>query len=138
MAVSTITLSELTFPDITGKTIKIWGQVIISPGTYTVGGLPMGLINFADGRTVDFNAFLRCEVWDEEPQNSGNLGYVYVYSPVGDVLQIFHFNGTELVNGETINLVDPALNPDAPVPTSPHAANTILFEATFDRTGARG
>jgi hypothetical protein len=49
---ATLQLQEFTFPDITGKTIKIWGQVVLTAGTYLTGGLPMGLMAFADARTV--------------------------------------------------------------------------------------
>lgn len=137
MSVATITLQELTFPDITGRTIKAWGQVLFSAGTYTTGGLPMGLLLFADARTVDFNGFLRCDVWDEEPQGPGSI-VTYHYSPVGDVLQIFVGN-VELANGATVPISETAINPDAPAPqASPRQANLLLFEATFDRTSARG
>ncbi len=137
MAVSTITLIELTFPDISGKTIGMFGQAVISPGTYVKGGLPMGLLLFADNRTVDFNGFLYCNVWDEEAVTSLLF---YKYSPVNDVLQIFNSSGTELATGAVINIVDPPLNPDAPLVVSPTIPpqNQLLFEARFDRTTVRG
>jgi len=49
---ATLQRQGFTFPDVTGKTLKIWGQVIITAGTYLTGGLPMGLMAFADARTV--------------------------------------------------------------------------------------
>ena len=120
--VSQITLTELTFPDITGKTIKGWGTVSFSAGTYLVGGLSMGLLLFADQRTVDFNGFLVCRVVGDNPTTPGTV-YSYRYSPVGDVLQVY-LNGTELTAGTTL----PAAV----------TGDTVVFEATFDRTTVRG
>ena len=133
---ATLQLQEFTFPDCTQKTIKIWGQVIITAGTYLTGGLPLGLMAFADARTVDFNGFLRCEVWDEEPLTSTN-NYTYWYSPVTDTLQIINnLTGLELANNTVIPITDPSVNVDsAPFETQ---ADLLLFEATFDRTTVRG
>lgn len=116
-------LSELCFPDITGKTIRAWGTLHITPGGYVVGGLVMGLIPFADVRTVDFNGYLNAEVYGEEPINNPGDYYTYKYSPVGDVLQIFN-NGVELVANQAI--------PAAIL------ADVLLFEAQWDRTSVRG
>jgi hypothetical protein len=121
--VSTVTLTELTFPDITGKTIKGWGTVSFSSGTYTSGGLTMGLINWLDARTVDFNSFLRCDVWGEDPVTA-SVGNKYHYSPVGDLLQIFTYAGVELANG-------------AAIPASV-LNDVVMFEVTVDRTTVRG
>ena len=133
---STVTLVELTHPDITGKTLRMWGQVVLSPGSYKRGGLPMGLLLFADQRTVDFNGFLRCDVWDEEAVT--NL-LTYHYSPANDTLQVFQGN-VEYLDGVTLNLVDPIISPDQPLETSPIVPqqNLLMFEATFDRTTVRG
>ena len=133
---ATLQLQEFTFPDVTGKTLKIWGQVVITAGTYLTGGLPMGLMAFADARTVDFNGFLRCEVWDEEPLTSTN-NYTYWYSPVTDTLQIIvNTTGLELANNTVIPITDPSVNVDsAPFETQ---ADLLIFEATFDRTTVRG
>ena len=133
---ATLQLQEFIFPDVTGKTLKIWGQVIITAGTYLTGGLPMGLMAFADARTVDFNGFLRCEVWDEEPLTSTN-NYTYWYSPVTDTLQIIvNTTGLELANNTVIPITDPSVNVDsAPFETQ---ADLLMFEATFDRTTVRG
>jgi hypothetical protein len=121
---STITLTEITFPDVTGKTIQAWGQVIFTPGSYTTGGLTMGLLAFADSRTVDFNGFLRCQVFGEDVVTATvGSGVGYHYSPVGDVLQIT-VGGVELANGAAIPVT--VLN------------DTVLFEATWDRTTVRG
>lgn len=120
---SVISLSELTFPDITGKTIRAWGQVTFTPGTYVLGGLVMGLLQYADARTVDFNGFLRCEVFGEDVVTATVGGYQFHYSPVGDVLQIT-LNGVELATGVAIPTA--VLN------------DTILFMATWDRTTVRG
>ena len=121
--ISTITLSELTFPDITGKTIQAWGQVNFTPGTYTAGGLVFGLLQYADVRTVDFNGFLRCSVFGEDVITATVGGYEYHYSPVGDVLQIT-FNGVELASGAAVPAA--ILN------------DTVLFLAVWDRTTVRG
>jgi hypothetical protein len=131
-----VQLIEFTFPDITGRTIKIWGQVALSAGTYQKGGLPMGLIAFADQRTVNFNGFLSCRVWDEEPLTASN-SYTYWYSPVTDTLQIINnATGQELADQTQLPLTDPSINPDsAPFETQ---ADLLMFEATFDRTTVRG
>ena len=83
----------------------------------------MGLLAFADARTVDYNGFLRCEVWGEDVITASVGGYTFHYSPVGDVLQIL-YNGTELSNGVAIPVN--VLN------------DIVMFEAAWDRTTARG
>lgn len=120
---SVITLSELCFPDVTGKTIGAWGQVNFAPGTYTTGGLIMGLVAFADARTVDFNGFLRCEVYGEDVITASVGGYSYHYSPTGDLLQL-SLNGTELASGASI--------PAAVL------SDTVLFHAIWNRTTTQG
>jgi hypothetical protein len=120
---SVITLSELCFPDITGKTIQAWGQVNFTAGTYTAGGLLMGLLQYADARTVDFNGFLRCSVFGEDVVTATVGGYDYHYSPVGDVLQIT-LNGVELASGAVIPAA--VLN------------DTVLFLAVWNRTTVLG
>jgi hypothetical protein len=119
---SVVTLSELTFPDISGKTIRAFGQVVFAAGNYETGGLSMGLLNFADARTIDFNGFLKCTVAGEAAIVSSNI-YSYRYSPTLDLLQIF-LNGTELTGGAAI----PAFV----------LADTVIFEAVWDRTTTRG
>jgi hypothetical protein len=121
--ISTISLSEICFPDITGKTIQAWGQVSFTPGTYVAGGLLMGLIAYADARTVDFNGFLRCSVFGEDVITSTVGGYSYHYSPVGDVLQV-SLNGVELATGAVIPAA--VLN------------DTVLFLAVWNRTTVLG
>jgi len=123
-------LTELCFPDITGGVIRAWGLVNITPGGYTVGGIPMGLFPFLDVRTVDVNAFLKCDVWGEEPTNiliGASSVYTYHYSPVTDTLQIFS-NATgvavELVASQTIPLAV--------------LADVLLFEVWVSRTTVRG
>jgi hypothetical protein len=116
-------LSELCFPDITGKAIRAWGLVTIIPGGYTVGGIPFGLFNFLDVRTVDVNAFLKCDVYGEEPLNATTAGITYHYSPQNDSLQIF-FLGVEFAALQTI--------------PAGILADILLFEATVDRTTVRG
>jgi hypothetical protein len=118
-----VMLSEICHPDCTGKTLRSWGLVTIVPGYYTTGGLSMGLTTYLDVRTVDFWGFLKCDVWGEEP--IGSLGlYEYHYSPVGDVLQVFNANGTELSNHQALPLEV--------------LLDIILFECTVDRTSVRG
>ena len=121
---ASILLTELCFPDITGKVIRAWGIVTLTPGGYTVGGIPMGLFPFLDARTVDVNGILLCEVWGEEPINNViGTSYTYHYSPVNDSLQIFN-NGTEFTAMQTIPLAV--------------LADVLLFEASTDRTSTRG
>jgi hypothetical protein len=116
-------LSELCFPDITGKTIRAWGLVTITPGGYTVRGIPFGLFNFLDVRTVDVNAFLKCDVYGEEPLNATTAGITYHYSPQNDALQIF-FAGVEFAANQTL--------------PAGILADVLLFEATVDRTTVKG
>lgn len=116
-------LSEICFPDITGRAIRAWGLVTISPGGYTVGGIPFGLFNFLDVRTVDVNAFLKCDVYGENPLNATTAGITYHYSPQKDALQVF-FLGVEFASLQTI--------------PSAILADVLLFEATVDRTSVRG
>jgi len=116
-------LSELCFPDITGKVIRAWGLVNLSAGGYTVGGIPFGLFNFLDVRTVDVNAFLKCDVYGEEVLNTTTAGITYHYSPQNDALQIF-FGGVEFGALQTL-------------PTG-ILADVLLFEASVDRTTVRG
>ena len=117
-------LSELCHPDITGKVLRSWGLVTITPGGYTVGGIPFGLFPFLDVRTVDVNAFLKCDVYGEEPYGSVIVpGITYHYSPVNDALQIFYL-GVEFIANQTI----PATV----------LSDILLFEAWVDRTSVRG
>jgi len=121
---SLITLTELCFPDITGKVIRGWGQVVFAPGAYITGGLAMGLIAWLDARTVDFNGFLRCRVFGEDPITANTAqGITYHYSPVGDVLQIF-LNGVELASGAAV-----------PVQV---LSDFVLFEVSVNRTTVLG
>jgi hypothetical protein len=131
---ASLTLIEVCFPDITGKVIRGWGQVLVTAGGYITGGLPMGLIAWLDGRTVDFNGYLRCEVWDEEVQLSGL--YRYHYSPVSDTLQIFTPAGVELASGVSVPIVDTQINVDKSVMQT--ETNLLMFEASVDRTTVRG
>ena len=117
-------LSEICFPDITGKSIRAWGLVTITPGGYTVGGIPMGMMNFLDVRTVDFFGLLSVEVYGEEPYGAVVLpGYTYHYSPVNDALQVF-YAGVELLQNQTIG--------------AGILADILLFETQVDRTSTRG
>lgn len=120
---SVVTLTEQCFPDITGKTIGAWGLVSFATGAYVTGGIPFGLITFADARTIDFNGFLKCDVWGEDPITASVGGYSYHYSPAGDVLQLL-LNGTEVTNGAAIPAA--VLN------------DTVLFHATWNRTVVLG
>ena len=83
----------------------------------------MGLLAYADARTVDFNGFLRCEVFGEDVVTGSVGGYTFHYSPVGDVLQIL-LNGVELGNG--VAIPNQVLN------------DTNLFLATWNRTTVLG
>jgi|ERR1039458_8559694 hypothetical protein len=132
--VASLTLVEVCHPDITGKTLRSWGQVVVSAGTYVSGGLPMNLFAYLDGRSVDVNGFLRCDVWDEEVQLNGL--YRYHYSPVNDTLQIFTPAGVELASGAAVPIVDTQINPDAPMTQT--EGNLLMFEVSVDRTTVRG
>jgi hypothetical protein len=121
--ISAITLSTLCFPDITQSTIQAWGQVNFSAGSYVTGGLVMGLLQYADTRTVDFNGFLRCTVWGEDVVTASVGTYSYHYSPVGDILQLL-LNGVELANGAAIPAA--VLN------------DVIMFKAVWNRTTTLG
>jgi|ERR1017187_442486 hypothetical protein len=123
VAATVSALSELCFPDITGKVIRAWGLVTLTPGGYTVGGIPFGLFPFLDVRTVDVNAFLKCDVYGEEPLTSTTAGIKYHYSPVTDSLQIFYL-GVELSASQTL--------------PAGVLADILLFEAWVDRTSVRG
>lgn len=83
----------------------------------------MGLMAYADARTVDFNGFLRCSVFGEDVITTTVGGYSYHYSPVGDVLQIT-FGGVELTTG-------------TPIPAGV-LNDTILFLAVWNRTTVLG
>jgi len=84
----------------------------------------MGLIAWLDSRTVDFNGFLRCRVFGEDPVSANvGQGISYHYSPVGDVLQIFQL-GVEVANGAAVPVQ--VLN------------DNVLFEVSVDRTTVRG
>jgi hypothetical protein len=122
-ATSQVSLLELTFPDITQKSIRAWGIITFSPGSYVKGGLFVNLMQFADDRAIDFNGFLRCKVWNEDPVPPGGINYTYHYAPTSDVVQIFN-NGVELATGTQIPAA--ILNDDT------------LFLATWDRTNVRG
>jgi hypothetical protein len=117
-AVSSVTLTELTFPDITGKTIGAYLQVSFGPGTYTTGGIPFGLVLYADQRTVDFNGFLECLLTDETAPG-GNV-YSFRYVPATDSLVIL-LNGTELASGASVTITD-----------------SVIAHAIWDRTTVRG
>ena len=132
-----VQLIEFTFPDNSSKTITAWGQAAISAGNYLTGGLPFGLIAFADARTIDFNGFLQCTVWDEEPLSATTGSYTYHYSPTTDTLEIINSTtGLELANNTPLPITDPSVNPDsAPFETQP---DLLMFSAVFDRTSVRG
>ena len=83
----------------------------------------MGLLAYLDARTVDFNGFLRCEIFGEDVTTATVGGYQFHYSPVGDVVQIT-LNGIELTTGTAIPTQ--VLN------------DTILFMASVNRTTVLG
>lgn len=118
-----VSLSILDFPDITSSTTKFWLSVALGYGlNYTTGGIPFGLIALADSKTVNFDGFLRCDVFDEAA--AGATVYTFRYVPATDTLQIFG-NGTELSNG-------------AVLPTALLTDSSIVAEATFNRTEMLG
>ena len=118
-----VSLSILDFPDITSSTTKFWLSVALGYGlNYTTGGIPFGLIALADSNTVNFDGFLRCDVFDEAA--AGATVYTFRYVAATDTLQIFS-NGTELSNG-------------AVLPTALLTDSSIVAEATFNRTEMLG
>lgn len=123
-----ISLGVLCFPDITGATIGAWLSVSFGYGlNYTTGGIPMGLVKFADSVTVDFNGFLECTVWDESAAN-GTTAYSFRYVPATDTLQIFQ---TLLGStGATTELVNGAALPTALLVDSSVIANAIWNRST--------
>ena len=133
---ASLTLIEICFPDCAQKVIRGWGQIAVTAGGYITGGLPMGLIAWLDGRTVDFNGFLRCDVWDEEVQLAGL--YRYHYNPVTDTLQIFTPAGVELGSGASVPFVDPVSGPDESFVPFFNQPNFLMFEVSVDRTTVRG
>jgi hypothetical protein len=123
-----VSLSILDFPDITSSTTKFWLSVALGYGlNYTTGGIPFGLIALADSKTVNFDGFLRCDVFDEAV--AGSTFYTFRYVPATDSLQIFQTNSagatTELANG-------------AVLPTALLTDSSIVAEATFNRTEMLG
>ena len=118
-----VSLSILDFPDITSSTTKFWLSVALGYGlNYTTGGIPFGLIALADSKTVNFDGFLRCDVFDEAA--AGATVYTFRYVAATDTLQIFS-NGSELSNG-------------AVLPTALLTDSSIVAEATFNRTEMLG
>lgn len=122
-----ITYTELTFPDITGKTIRGWFLATFSGAAYVAGGIPANIMKLLDVRTVDFNGELRVEFYGEDPYSAvtGIGTYRFVYSPVTDTLQLVSYiTGLEVAAGAAV----PAgvLN------------DTVLMTFTVDRTSTRG
>jgi hypothetical protein len=122
-----ITYTELTFPDITGKTIKGWFLATFSGAAYVAGGIPANIMKLLDVRTVDFNGELRVEFYGEDPYNAttGIGTYRFIYSPVTDTLQLVSYiTGLEVAAG-------------AAVPAGV-MNDTVLMSVTVDRTSTRG
>jgi hypothetical protein len=127
LGVDPISYTELTFPDITGKTIQAYALATFSGGAYTAGGIAANIIKFLDQRTVDFNGELRVEFYGEDPYNAttGIGTYRFIYSPVTDTLQIVSYiTGLEVGAGAAI--------------PSGVMLDTILVKITVDRTTVRG
>lgn len=121
---ATATLTELCFPDITGKTIRAWLIINVIPGGYTTGGIPLGLFTYLDSVTVDVNGFLALEIQGEESVNAiGSASYTYRYIPSTDTLQIFN-NFVELSNNQTVPLAV--------------IADVLVALATVNRTNVLG
>lgn len=122
-----ITYTEITFPDITGKTIRGWFLATFSGAAYTLGGIPANIMKLLDVRTVDFNGELRVEFYGEDPYNAttGVGTYRFIYSPVTDTLQLVSYiTGLEVAAG-------------AAVPTGV-TSDTVLMKFTVDRTSTKG
>ena len=122
-----ITYTELTFPDITSKTIQGYFLATFNGAAYPLGGIPANIMKLLDVRTVDFNGELRVEFYGEDPYNAttGVGTYRFIYSPVTDTLQLVSYiTGLEVVAG-------------AAVPAGV-TSDTVLVKVTVDRTSTRG
>jgi hypothetical protein len=120
--ITEVTLTTLCFPDITGATQGAWGTVTFASGfAYAVGGIPFGLVAYADARTINVDGFLQCTVIDE--QASTPIVYTFRYVPSTDALQIYQ-NGIELTAG--------------PLPAYLLTDASIIFHANWNRTEMLG
>lgn len=127
LAPDPITYTELTFPDITGKTIRGWFLATFNGASYPLGGIPANIMKLLDQRTVDFNGELRVEFYGEDPYNAttGVGTYRFIYSPVTDTLQLVSYvTGLEVAAGA---VVPAGVTSDA-----------VLMTFTVDRTSTRG
>jgi len=77
-------------PSFDAKTSTLWVQLSIGAGVYNVGGIPVGMVAYANAQTIDTKQFLQATVVGETSN-----GYTYKYIPAVDELMIF-LNGTEL------------------------------------------
>lgn len=77
-------------PSFDAKTSTLWVQLLIGAGVYNVGGIPVGMVAYANAQTVDTKQFLQADITGETANN-----YTYKYIPATDLLQIFNA-GTEL------------------------------------------
>jgi hypothetical protein len=126
-----VTLTILDFPDITGAALKAWLLVTVNSGTYTTGGIPMGLVLWADQHTVDFHCFLRALLNTDNPYVAGSTGeYTYRYNPVTDSLQIFG-PGTLATGPGGAELAAGAIPAEV-------LADSIVCEAVWNRTTTLG
>ena len=123
-----VSLTPLCFPDITSKTTRLFATVNFGYGLqYTTGGIPAGLLAFADANTVNADGFLYAEVWDENVQ--GTTLYSFFYVPATDKLQIF----------SQTNAADIAeLGNGAILPTYLLTDASIILEAAWNRTEFNG
>ena len=122
-----ISYTEITFPDITGKTISGYFLATFSGAAYVAGGIPANIMKLLDVRTVDFNGELRVEFYGEDPYNAttGVGTYRFVYSPVTDTLQLVSYiTGLEVAAG-------------AAIPAGV-TSDTVLVKVTVDRTSTKG
>lgn len=119
MAAPVITLKEVTFPDVTGKTIRIFGTLATDTGNYATGGVAAGLKAFLALRTLDVKGILDVQIKDPNVVAGNQITYNYI--PASDLLQVFSA-GVEATNA-------------APIPNNSHVLN---FVATLDRTTVKG
>lgn len=128
-----VSLTPLCFPDITSKTTRLFATVNFGYGlNYTTGGIPAGLLAFADANTVNADGFLYANAWDEnvQAQDVAKTIYTFFYVPATDKLQIFFTSTavttpTELTNG-------------AVIPTYLLTDASIILEAAWNRTEFNG
>ena len=111
--------TTLLFPDITGGSIGAYFNVTFTAGTYTSGGVPVGLMAWADQQTIDFHCFLICAFYNESYDGASTV-YTFRYIPTTDTVVIYS-SGVELASGNAVAITD-----------------SVIAHAVFNRTTTLG